>query len=65
MALCGGDFLQGFSLRDSLGFDDWQYHQGEILRRELDGALDRLARGLAARGEVETALDDRAGAGSP
>ena len=57
VALCGGDFLQGFSLRDSLGFDDWQYHQGEILRRELDGALDRLARGLAARGEVEAALD--------
>ena len=60
VALCGGDFLQGFSLRDSLGFDDWQYHQGEILRRELDGALDRLARGLAARGEVEAALDYRA-----
>ena len=57
VALCGGDFLQGFSLRDSLAFDDWQYHQGEILRRELDGALDRLARGLAARGEVEAALD--------
>ena len=57
VALYGGDFLQGFSLRDSLAFDDWQYHQGELLRRELDGALERLARGRAARGEVEAALD--------
>jgi DNA-binding SARP family transcriptional activator/tetratricopeptide (TPR) repeat protein len=57
VALCGGDFLQGFSLRDSLAFDDWQYHQGELLRRELDGALERLASGRAAGGEVEAALD--------
>jgi DNA-binding SARP family transcriptional activator len=57
VALYAGDFLQGFSLRDSLAFDDWQYHQGELLRRELDGALDRLARGLAAGGEVDAALD--------
>jgi DNA-binding SARP family transcriptional activator len=56
-ALYIGDFLQGFSLRDSITFDDWQYHQGELLRRELDGALDRLARGLAAEGKVEAALD--------
>jgi DNA-binding SARP family transcriptional activator len=57
VALCSGDFLQGFSLRDSLVFDDWQYQQGELLRREFDGALERLARGLAAQGEIEAALD--------
>ena len=28
-----GDFLAGFSLRDSPSFDDWQYFQGERLRR--------------------------------
>jgi DNA-binding SARP family transcriptional activator len=56
VALYHGDFLQGFSLRDSVNFDDWQHHQGELLRQELDGALDRLARGYAARGEYETAL---------
>jgi len=38
-----GDFLQGFTLRDSPAFDDWQYFQTDSLRRELAGALERLA----------------------
>ncbi len=45
------DFMAGFGLRDSAAFDDWQFFQSESLRRELAGALERLARGLAARGE--------------
>jgi DNA-binding SARP family transcriptional activator/class 3 adenylate cyclase len=57
VTLFGGDFLQGFSLKDSLTFDDWQYGQGELLRRELDDALERLARALSAQGTVEAALD--------
>lgn len=39
------DFMAGFGLRDSVAFDDWQFFQAESLRRELAGALERLARG--------------------
>jgi DNA-binding SARP family transcriptional activator len=38
-----GDFLSGFSIRDSVEFDEWQSAQAEELRRELAGALERLA----------------------
>jgi len=37
-----GDFLAGFSLRDSSGFDEWEAEQGETLRKELADALERL-----------------------
>ncbi|MGF1473090.1 MAG: AAA family ATPase [Rubrobacteraceae bacterium] len=56
VALYRDDFLAGFGLRDSLNFDDWQYFQGESLRRELTGALDRLVRGHGARQEWEPAI---------
>jgi predicted ATPase/DNA-binding SARP family transcriptional activator len=36
------DFLSGFGLRDSANFDDWQFFQADVLRRELAGALERL-----------------------
>ena len=55
-ALYGGDFMAGFGLRDSVAFDDWQFFEAEGLRRELAGALERLALGLAARGEWEAAI---------
>lgn len=38
-----GDFLAGFSLKDCVEFDEWQRHEAEALRRELAGALERLA----------------------
>jgi DNA-binding SARP family transcriptional activator len=38
-----GDFLSGFTLRDSADFDEWQAAQAEGLRRELGGVLERLA----------------------
>jgi DNA-binding SARP family transcriptional activator len=38
-----GDFLSGFTLRDSAGFDEWQAGQADALRRELSGVLERLA----------------------
>jgi DNA-binding SARP family transcriptional activator len=38
-----GDFLAGFTLRDSAEFDEWQAAQAEGLRRELAGVLERLA----------------------
>ena len=37
-----GDFLSGFTLRDSPEFDEWQMAQADTLRRELAGALERL-----------------------
>ncbi|MBW7882726.1 MAG: AAA family ATPase [Caldilineaceae bacterium] len=56
VALYRGDFLYGFTLRDSADFDDWQTLQAEALRRELAGALERLARGYSARHEFEAAI---------
>jgi predicted ATPase/DNA-binding SARP family transcriptional activator len=50
------DFMAGFTLRDSAAFDDWQFFQAEELRRELAGALERLARGHSERGAWETAM---------
>jgi ABC-type oligopeptide transport system substrate-binding subunit/DNA-binding SARP family transcriptional activator len=52
-----GDFLTGFGLRDSRGFDEWQFFQTESLRQELASALERLARGHSARREHEIAID--------
>ena len=56
VALYRDDFLAGFSLRDSLPFDDWQFFQNESLRRELAGALERLVRGHSERRAFESAL---------
>jgi len=38
-----GDFLSGFTLRDSAEFDEWQAIQADGLRRELGGVLEKLA----------------------
>ncbi|MEJ2735539.1 MAG: BTAD domain-containing putative transcriptional regulator [Anaerolineae bacterium] len=51
-----GDFLEGFSLRDSASFDDWQFFQTEGLRQELAAALERLVRGHSAQGTYEQAI---------
>lgn len=51
-----GDFLAGFNLRDSPSFDDWQLYQADTLRRELSGALERLARCYSTLGEFGTAI---------
>ena len=56
MALFSGDFLEGFSLRDSPDFDDWQIGEADALERELASALRRLVELLAARGEYEQAI---------
>jgi DNA-binding SARP family transcriptional activator/Tfp pilus assembly protein PilF len=56
VALYREDFLAGFALRDSAAFDDWQFFQGEELRRELAGALERLSFGHGAREEWERAI---------
>lgn len=51
-----GDFLAGFSVRESAEFEEWQFFQAQGLRRELAGVLERLARACAARGEFEPAI---------
>ena len=56
VALHRGDFLAGFTLRDSAAFDEWQFFQAEELRRELAGALERLSRVDAVLGEWEQAI---------
>ena len=56
-ALYRDNFLAGFTLRDSPGFDDWQFFQAESLRRELAAALERLVRAHCARAEYEPAID--------
>ncbi len=55
-SLYRGDFLAGFSLRDSASFDDWQAFQSEALRQELAGALERLAQGQAASADFSASL---------
>ncbi len=37
-----GPFMEGFALRDSDTFDEWQGAEREIYQRELSGALERL-----------------------
>ncbi|MBN1657401.1 MAG: AAA family ATPase [Anaerolineae bacterium] len=51
-----GDFLEGFGLRDSVAFDDWQFFQAEELRTALASALERLVRGHTEMGDPELAL---------
>ncbi len=56
-ALYTGDFMAGFSLRDSISFDDWQLFEAESQRRELSGVLERLVRGAGAQGHWQQAID--------
>jgi DNA-binding SARP family transcriptional activator/predicted ATPase len=56
VALFSGGFMEGFSLRDSPDFDDWQMGESDALARELGSALRRLVELLAARGEYERAV---------
>lgn len=49
-------FMAGFSLRDSPNFDEWQFFQEETLRRELSGALEKLAFGLSEQNRIEEAI---------
>jgi DNA-binding SARP family transcriptional activator len=56
VALYRGDFLAGFSLRDSPNFDEWQFYQGDELRRLLAEALERLVYAHFARSDFEAAI---------
>lgn len=44
-----GDFLAGFTLRDSPAFDEWQFFETETLRKQLASALEQLVGQLIAQ----------------
>lgn len=52
-----GPFMEGFSLRDSEPFDEWQAAEGEAHRRDLAGVLERLARARAAERRWDLATE--------
>jgi hypothetical protein len=51
VSLYRDDFISGFSLRDSISFEEWQLQQSEQLRRELSDALARLVQNASASHE--------------
>jgi DNA-binding SARP family transcriptional activator/tetratricopeptide (TPR) repeat protein len=55
-ALHRGDFLAGFTLRDSAAFDEWMIVETEALRRECSGVLERLVDGLTSAGRLDDAI---------
>jgi len=57
VALYGEDFMAGFSLPDSPNYDDWQFFQGDELRRALSDALEKLIDWYAGQGQFEQAID--------
>jgi DNA-binding SARP family transcriptional activator len=56
VALYRGDFMQGFSLRDSPEFDDWQAAQSDALRSEYAGALAQLSAAAEREGDLAAAI---------
>lgn len=55
-ALYRDDFLAGFTLPDSVAFDEWQFFEMESLRQELASALGRLVSGHRAAGDMAQAI---------
>jgi predicted ATPase/DNA-binding SARP family transcriptional activator/predicted negative regulator of RcsB-dependent stress response len=51
------DFLAGFSVSDSLVFEEWQFFQSESLRKNLAEILEQLARLYASKEEYKTAIE--------
>ena len=56
VALYRGDFLEGFALRDSAPFEEWQLLEAEALRAELADALRRLVALEWANGRPQQAV---------
>ena len=55
-SLYRGEFLEGFSLRDSAAFDDWQSAQADALRAEYGDVLAKLAASATAAGDDVAAI---------
>ncbi len=52
-----GDLLAGFTLRDSPGFDEWQFFETESLRKQLAHVLEQLVALERARGNFKRAIE--------
>ena len=57
VALYRGDFLAGFSLRDSVAFEDWQYYQAESYKRLMATALERTVECLSMNRRFSEAIE--------
>jgi DNA-binding SARP family transcriptional activator len=57
VALYRDHFLAGFTLRDSPGFDEFQFFQTEGLKDQLASALERLVRWHSDQGEHDPAIE--------
>jgi predicted ATPase/DNA-binding SARP family transcriptional activator len=55
-ALYTGDFLAGFTLSDSVAFDDWQQTETDRLHRDMVTILNQLVDYYQAAGEWERAI---------
>jgi predicted ATPase/DNA-binding SARP family transcriptional activator len=51
------DFLAGFSVADSLVFEEWQFFQAESLRKNLAEILEQLVLFYAEQQEYKTAIE--------
>jgi len=56
VALYKGDFLAGFSLLDSPGFDEWQFFEAENLRGLLSLVLKQLVSTYESQGDISRAI---------
>ncbi len=56
VSLYRGDFMAGFSLRDSANFDDWQFFQADRLRSDLANTLEQLAHCHTIQNNFEAAI---------
>jgi len=56
-ALYADDFLAGFTLPDSVAWDEWQFLERERLRETFARVLDRLVEAQRALGAPEAAID--------
>jgi DNA-binding SARP family transcriptional activator len=56
-ALCRGEFLEGFSLRDAPGFDEWVGLQRAVSHRSMGAVLDRLSQAQWEQGALDVALE--------
>jgi DNA-binding SARP family transcriptional activator/tetratricopeptide (TPR) repeat protein len=55
-ALCRGEFLEGFGLRDATEFDDWLAAQRQVWNGRMARILDRLSEAQMDRGQVRDAI---------
>lgn len=57
LGLYQGDFLAGFHIRDSRGFEDWKLMQQEHLRGRVMAALDRVVQHHLDSGEYSEGIE--------